>query len=129
MSETPDLPKPSDGELEILHELWSRGPLTVRAVHEALSKKQKMGYTTILKMMQIMYAKGLVIRDDSSRAHIYEAAIEEEVVQEKMVKKLLDRVFKGSAEQLILRALSVKRSTPEELEEIRKILDSLENNS
>ena len=105
MSETPDLPKPSDGELEILHELWSRGPLTVREVHEALSKKQKMGYTTILKMMQIMYAKGLVIRDDSSRAHIYEAAIEEEVVQEKMVKKLLDRVFKGSAEQLILRAL------------------------
>ena len=129
MSETPDLPKPSDGELEILHELWSRGPLTVREVHEALSKKQKMGYTTILKMMQIMYAKGLVIRDDSSRAHIYEAAIEEEVVQEKMVKKLLDRVFKGSAEQLILRALSVKRSTPEELEEIRKILDSLENDS
>ena len=129
MSETPDLPKPSDGELEILHELWSRGPLTVREVHEALSKKQKMGYTTILKMMQIMYAKGLVVRDDSSRAHIYEAAIEEEVVQDKMVKKLLDRVFKGSAEQLILRALSVKRSTPEELEEIRKILDSLENDS
>ncbi|MBX2821043.1 MAG: BlaI/MecI/CopY family transcriptional regulator [Rhodothermaceae bacterium] len=129
MSETPDLPKPSDGELEILHELWSRGPLTVREVHEALSKKQKMGYTTILKMMQIMYAKGLVIRDDSSRAHIYEAAIEEEVVQDKMVRKLLDRVFKGSAEQLILRALSVKRSTPEELDEIRKILDSLENDS
>ena len=129
MSETPDLPKPSDGELEILHELWSRGPLTVREVHEALSKKQKMGYTTILKMMQIMYAKGLVVRDDSSRAHIYEAAIEEEVVQDKMVKKLLDRVFKGSAEQLILRALSVKRSTPEELDEIRKIIDSLENDS
>ena len=129
MSETPELPKPSDGEVEILHELWSRGPLTVREVHDALRKKQEVGYTTILKMMQIMHGKGLVSRDDSSRAHIYQAVIKEEDVQTKMVKKLLDHVFKGSAEQLILRALSVKRSTPEELEEIRKILDKLENDS
>ena len=123
-------PKPTDGELEILHELWKRGPSTVREIHEALTEKQEgTGYTTVLKLLQIMHTKGLVSRDDSSRAHVYQAAIKEEEVQATMVEKLMDRVFKGSAQQLVLRALSLKRSTPEELAEIRKILDNLENDS
>ena len=129
MSETPKLPRPSDGEIEILHELWSRGPLTVRQIHRTFSQKQELGYTTVLKMMQIMHMKGLVERDESARAHVYKAVIQEEEVQERMVKKLLDRVFKGSAKQLVLRALEVKGSSSEELEKVRKIIENMEDDS
>lgn len=100
----------------------------MREVHERLSATQETGYTTVLKFMQIMHEKGLVARDDRNRAHIYVAAVSEEAVQTNLVRSLLERAFKGSAETLVLRALSIKPSTPEELAAIRAILDNLEDN-
>lgn len=117
--------KPTAAELAILNVLWERGPSTVREVHEAL-QDQKTGYTTVLKMLQIMLDKGLVKRDSSSRAHIYESAFAAEEVQGKLVENLLSDAFQGSAKNLILRALSVKPSTPEELAEIKRLIDKLE---
>jgi predicted transcriptional regulator len=120
--------RPTDAELSILRVLWDRGPSTVREVHERLSATQETGYTTVLKFMQIMHEKGLVARDDRNRAHIYVAAVSEEAVQTNLVRSLLERAFKGSAETLVLRALSIKPSTPEELAAIRALLDNLEDN-
>ena len=120
------LPKPTKAELAILNVLWEHGASTVRAVFEQLSKSQDTGYTTILKFMQIMHKKGLVRRDSSSKAHIYEAVITESEAEQGIVKDLLDGPFKGSAQRLVLSALSMKTSTPEELAEIRKLLDQLE---
>ncbi len=118
--------KPTTAELAILNVLWDRGPSTVREVQYAL-EDQVVGYTTVLKMLQIMLDKGLVLRDDSSRAHVYESAFPAEQVQSHLVENLLDDAFKGSAKNLILRALSVKPSTPAELDEIRKLIDKLED--
>ena len=122
-------PKPTDGELEILQVLWQEGPSTVRQIHEILNKVQDTGtgYTTVLKLLQIMHAKALVKRDDSARAHVYTAAVKEEDVQSDMVEKIVERVFGGSAQKLVLRALSLSSSTPAELAEIRNLLDKLEN--
>ena len=119
------LPKPTNAELAILNVLWEHGPSTVREVYEKLS--QDSGYTTVLKFMQIMHGKGLVKRDSSSKAHIYEAVITEVEAEQEIVKDLLDGPFKGSAKRLVLSALSMKTSTPEELAEIRRLLDQLEN--
>ena len=121
------LPKPTNAELAILNVLWDRGASTVREVFDVLSQDQEMGYTTVLKFMQIMHGKGLVKRDSSSKAHIYEAVITEGEAEQEIVKDLLDGPFKGSAKRLVLSALSMKTSTPEELAEIRKLLDQLEN--
>ncbi len=121
----PDNIKPTTAELAILNVLWEKGPSTVREVHNAL-QDQKTGYTTVLKMLQIMLDKGLVRRDSSARAHIYESAYEAEDVQTRLVENLLTDAFKGSAKNLILRALSVKPSSPEELAEIRKLIDKLD---
>jgi predicted transcriptional regulator len=118
--------KPTNAEIAILRVLWNRGPSTVREVQEALSKTKKTGYTTVLKFLQIMAEKGLVKRDDTPYAHVYEARMPQEQTQRKLVADLLDRVFDGSMSRLVMQALAAKRATPEELAEIRKILKQYE---
>jgi predicted transcriptional regulator len=112
--------KPTDAELGILRVLWSRGPSTVRQVAEALGREA--GYTTVLKLLQIMTEKRLVVRDEAERTHIYEAAYTQDQTQRQLVTDLLDRVFDGSAAQLVLQALATNKTSPEELDEIRKLL-------
>jgi predicted transcriptional regulator len=120
----PKLPRPTDGELAILRVLWARGPSTVRAVQETLG--QDTGYTTVLKFMQIMTEKGLLHRDESSRTHVYAAAVPEQSTQRQLVKDLIERAFAGSAQKLVLQALSTRKATTEELAEIRNLLDAME---
>lgn len=121
-------PRPTDGELEILRVLWRQGPSTVREVHAILSRsKPGTGYTTVLKLMQIMADKGLVTRDESNKAHVYMAQLPEEQTQRAMVSDLLDRVFGGSASRLVMQALSSKKASAAELAEIRHMLDEFEN--
>ena len=117
-------PHATDAELEILQVLWQHGPGTVRQVQQALDAIRPTGYTTVLKLMQIMTEKGLVVRDESQRAHVYQAAVTEEDVQQEIVTHLLDRVFAGSASQLVLRALSAKGASSNEVEAIRQMLDT-----
>ena len=119
-------PRPTDAEIEILKVLWRRGASTVREVFDALGEVKTTGYTTVLKTMQIMSEKGLVTRDETERAHRYEAAFAEELTQRQMVGDLLRRVFDGSAKKLVLQALSTERATADELTEIRRMLDELE---
>jgi predicted transcriptional regulator len=119
----PTLPRPTDGELSILRVLWERGPSTVRQVHEILSRDRPAVYTTTLKLLQIMTEKGLVRRDDSDRSHVYQARMTEVQTQRQLVRDLLDRAFGGSASRLVMQALAARRSTPEELSEIRRLLE------
>ena len=119
----PFLPRPTDAELAILRVLWEHGPSTVRQVHEALADTRDTGYTTTLKLMQIMADKRLVTRDESARTHVYAASVNEEKTQGQLVKDLVDRAFGGSAKALVLRALSAEGTTAEELREIRKLID------
>ena len=114
--------RPTDAELAILRVLWEHGPRTVRQVHETLVDTRETGYTTTLKLMQIMADKGLVTRDESSRTHVYAAAVNEEQTQGRLVRDLVDRAFGGSAKALVLRALSAEGTTAEELREIRKLI-------
>src|SRR6266850_579879 len=114
------VPRPTDAELAVLRVLWKRGPSTVREVWEQLSPDQGTGYTTVLKIMQIMAEKGLVKRDERERSHVYETSLTEEQTQLQVVQHLLERVFSGSAPKLVLQALSAKKASPEELAEIRK---------
>ncbi|HUT59886.1 MAG TPA: BlaI/MecI/CopY family transcriptional regulator [Phycisphaerae bacterium] len=116
---------PTDTELQILRVLWTRGPCTVRQVHEALSDRDT-GYTTMLKLMQIMAAKGLVDRDESRRTHVYTARLRQRQTQRRLVGELLERLFAGSSQKLVLQALKAKRLSRKELAEIRKVLDELE---
>jgi len=116
-------PRPTDAELAILRVLWQQGACTVRQVHEALSRERPSAYTTSLKMLQIMTDKGLVRRDVSDRTHVYEARLSEEQTQRQLVRDLVDRAFGGSASKLVMQALSAKRATPEELSEIRRLLE------
>jgi predicted transcriptional regulator len=120
------LPKPTEAELAILRVLWDRGPSTVRDVQEALEDERGTGYTTALKLLQIMTDKGLVRRDDRQRTHIYEAVLPAEATQRQLVRDLLDRAFGGSARQLVMQALSAERASKADLAEIRKLLDALE---
>lgn len=120
------LPKPTDGELAILRVLWRRGPSTVREVLDEFSKSQETGYTTVLKMMQIMTEKGLVARDDADRTHVYEPRLAEEETQKQLLGDLLERAFNGSAKKLVMQALSTKKATSKELAEIRQLLDEIE---
>jgi BlaI family transcriptional regulator, penicillinase repressor len=119
-------PKPTEAELAILRVLWQRGPRTVREVWEQLSPKQRTGYTTVLKIMQIMCEKGLLVRDESDRSHVYHAARSEQQTQRQVLSHLLDRLFSGSAPKLVMQALATKKATPAELAEIRKLLDDME---
>lgn len=118
--------KPTDAELAILRVLWRRGPSTVRQVHEALSQDREIGYTTALKLMQIMTEKGLVERDESERTHVYRAMLTQEETQQQLVGDLLDKAFGGSASQLVMQALSAKPASADELARIRELLDELE---
>ena len=112
--------KPTDAELAILTVLWSRGPSTVRQIAEAMGREA--GYTTILKLLQIMTEKRLVVRDEAERTHIYEAALTQDQTQRQLVTDLLERAFDGSAAKLVLQALAASKTSPEELAEIRKLL-------
>jgi predicted transcriptional regulator len=116
------LRKPTDAELAILRVLWARGPSTVRQVAEAMGREA--GYTTVLKLMQIMTEKRLVKRNEAERTHVYEASYTEDQTQRHLVSDLLDRAFDGSAAKLVLQALAAGKASPEELEEIRKLLES-----
>lgn len=119
-------PRPTDAELAILRVLWHRGPSTVRQVMDELNRAQPTGYTTALKMLQIMTDKGLVQREEAGRLHVYEAVRSEAETQRQLLSDLLDRAFDGSARQLVLQALAAKPAAPEELAEIRRLLDELE---
>jgi predicted transcriptional regulator len=112
--------KPTDAELAILSVLWSRGPSTVRQIAEDMGREA--GYTTILKLLQIMTEKGLVIRDEAARTHVYEAAYTQDQTQRQLVTDLLDRAFAGSAAKLVLQALAATKTSPQELAEIKKLL-------
>jgi predicted transcriptional regulator len=123
---TGDPPRPTDAELAILNVLWAQGACTVRDVHERLSQERDMGYTTVLKLMQIMFEKGLVTRDDSQRSHVYKARQKEQTTQRMLVTDLLAKAFGGSTEKLVMQALSAKKASREELAEIRRLLNELE---
>ena len=120
------LKRPTPAELEILHVLWTRGPSTVREVHEQLNVDKPTGYTTVLKLLQIMAEKDLVRRDAKQRAHVYQARVPREQTQTQMVGDLVDKLFGGSASNLVMHALSSKRASAKELAEIRKTLDAME---
>jgi len=119
---------PTDRELAILSVLWERGPSTVREVHETLHQEDEdeTGYTTTLKLMQIMVEKGSLVREDDGRRHIYRPALSEERTQKQLVQDLLDRVFAGSAEKLVMRALSARKVSPNELKRIREMIEEME---
>jgi len=119
-------PRPTDAELSILRVLWRRGPSTVRDVHEELVRENATGYTTILKLLQIMTEKGLVVRDESERAHVYEAAYSEQRTQRQLLTDLAERAFDGSAAKLVMQALSGRKTSAAELDQIRQLLDEME---
>ena len=118
--------KPTEAELEILSVLWEHGPVTVRFVNDQLNEKREVGYTTTLKMLQIMIEKGLVTREMEGRTHIYAAVTPQEEIQGKLLDKLLETAFGGSAQKLVLQALGNHNSSPEELKEIKKLISKLE---
>ena len=125
MPKSSSAPRPTDAELAILRVLWERGPSTVRQVHDVLvSRVGPTAYTTALKLLQIMAEKGLVRRDESDRTHVYHPRLSEEQTQRQLVRDLLERAFGGSASKLVMQALNAKRATPEELGEIRKLIEA-----
>ena len=119
-------PRPTPAELEILRVLWERGPSTVREVQESLGPARAAGYTTVLKLLQIMADKSLVTRDETARAHVYAARAPETQTQRQLVRDLVDRAFAGSAAQLVVQALSGRRASAGEIERIRRLLDDIE---
>ena len=124
-----DQRRPTDAEIEILRVLWERGPSTVREVHRTLEERRGTGYTTVLKLMQIMTEKGLVERDASVRPQVYRTTKSARQMQQRLVGDLLDRIFDGSPGEMVLRALSSRKTTPDEREKIRRMLDELEDAS
>jgi BlaI family penicillinase repressor len=124
MRQTPQ--KPTASELEILRVLWLRGPSTVREVHEALSEKKSLGYTTVLKLLQIMTTKGTVRRNETQRAHVYEACLPAEQTKRQIAGDMLQRVFEGSASQLMMHALAGGKASADEIHELRRLLDEYE---
>ena len=125
MSKNAPAPRPTDAELAILRVLWERGPSTVRQVHEVLVVRVgQTAYTTALKLLQIMTEKGLVRRDDTDRTHVFTHRLSEEQTQRQLVRDLLDRAFGGSSSKLVMQALNARRATPEELGEIRKLIEA-----
>ena len=117
--------KPTESELEILQVLWDKGQASVRDVHEELLKTKEAGYTTTLKLMQIMHEKGLVKRDDSVKTHIYQAAVSKEKTQKHLLGKMIDSLFGGSPTELVMQALGNHKASADELEEIQRMLDNL----
>jgi BlaI family transcriptional regulator, penicillinase repressor len=117
------LPIPTDAELSVLRVLWAKGPSTVRQLHEALSQERDLGYTTVLKAVQVMMEKGLVDRDDSERSHVYRAAVAEGQTKGQLVSDLMAKAFAGSASELLVHALKVGRTKPAELDAIQRLLD------
>ena len=127
-SAAPGQLRPTPAELVILRVLWAHGPCTVRKVHEAMPGDNASGYTTILKLLQIMHRKRLVERDDSQRAHVYQPLFSKEEVQQRLTRDLIQRAFDGSPSQLVLQALgSSRRASPEDLRKIRRLLNELES--
>jgi BlaI family penicillinase repressor len=120
--------KPTASELEILRVLWTRGPSTVREVHDALGEKKAIGYTSVLKFLQIMTAKGTVRRNETQRAHVYEACLPAEQTKRQLASDMLQRVFEGSASQLMMHALAGTKTSREEIEELRRLLNEHERN-
>jgi len=118
--------KPTASELEILRVLWARGPSTVREVYQALREQKSLGYTTVLKLLQIMTAKGTVRRNEEQRAHVYEACQPAEETKRQLVGDVLHRVFEGSASELMIHALEGRRTSKKELDELRRLLDEYE---
>ena len=123
------IPRPTDAELAILRVLWELGPSTVREVHDALSSTHETGYTTVLKLLQIMIDKRLVVRDESQRAHVYAARETEQRTQRQLIGDLIDRAFGGSPAKLVMQALSGTKATAEELTAIRSMLEQLEGDA
>ena len=119
-------PRPTDAELEILTVLWSRGPVTVRDVHETIASRRPTQYTTVLKQLQVMAEKGLVLRNEHQRAHVYESARPREWTQRQLAGDMLQRAFNGSAKSLMIGALSSRKASKKELAELREILDEYE---
>lgn len=117
--------KPTESELEILQVLWQKESATVREVHDELSKTRDIGYTTALKLLQIMFEKGLVTRDDSSKTHIYSPAVTREKTQKQLLGKMIHTLFSGSSTELVMQALGNQKTSREELDEIQKMLDNL----
>jgi len=121
--------KPTESEMGILQVLWELGPSTVREVHYVLSETKDSGYTTTLKLMQIMYEKGLLNRNDEAKTHVYSSAIKKESVQKQVVSKMINGLFKGSSAKLVMHALGNHRASKEEIMEIKKYLDEIENDT
>ncbi|RUT73024.1 BlaI/MecI/CopY family transcriptional regulator [Ancylomarina longa] len=119
--------KPTEAELEILQVLWNYGPSTVRFVNEKLKSARNVGYTTTLKVMQIMTEKAMVKRDKESRTHIYEAIVEEQTTKNLLIDKFITNIFQGSTSGMVLQVLGNKKCSNKELEEIRKLIDNIEN--
>jgi BlaI family penicillinase repressor len=117
--------KPTESELEILQVLWGRESASVRDVHEELAKRKDVGYTTTLKLMQIMHEKGIVKRDDSFKTHIYQAAVSKEKTQKHLLGKMINTLFGGSPTELVIQALGNHKASPEELDDIQHLLDNL----
>ncbi len=121
------LPKPTDSELEILQVLWENGPSSVRFVNDQLGERKEVGYTTTLKLLQIMHEKGLVVRNTDARSHIYEAAVQRDVTQRNLLGTFVDNVFSGSAMNLVMQALGNHKASREELDQIKALIEKLEN--
>ena len=117
------IPRPTEAELELLQILWQKQPATVREIHDALNEEKPSGYTTVLKLLQIMTTKGLVVRDEANRAHVYRAAFSQDSMQSRLLTDLSNRLFAGSAAQLALHALSMESASDDELAEIRALLE------
>ena len=117
--------KPTDSELEILHVLWANGPSTVRQVHDKLSQSRDIGYTTALKLMQIMYEKGLLSREEDSRSHTYTATVSQEDTQRNLVDRFVETAFRGSASKLVMQVLGQHKASRAELDEIKNLLNDL----
>lgn len=122
-------PKPTDSELNILQILWSKGPSSVRTVNEVLNEEREVGYTTTLKLMQIMTDKGLVTRDTSTRSHIYSSNVSEEDTKGKLLDGFLEATFQGSASKLVMQALGNHKTSPEELEKIKTLIKEIEQSN
>lgn len=121
------IPKPTESELQILQVLWQYGPSTVRFVNEQLTSGKAVGYTTTLKLMQIMFEKKLVSRNESEKTHVYEAAINEKEAQDQLLDRFLETAFKGSAMKMVMHALGNRKASKQEIDELRKLLDKMDN--
>ena len=127
MERSSPIPRPTEAELELLQILWQKEPATVREIHDSLSEDKPSGYTTVLKLLQIMTSKGLVVRDEANRAHVYRAAFTQDAMQSRLLKDLSNRLFAGSAAQLALHALAMEPASDDELSQIRALLERRRN--